>query len=86
MLDVTLRAGVLALLEELRERWGVSLLYITHDLLSARLVTDDIMVLNSGRVVERGRTADVLRHPTDPYTIALLDAVPNPAKTREALA
>ena len=86
MLDVTLRAGVLALLQELRERWGVSLLYITHDLLSARLVTDDIMVLNGGRVVERGRTAEVLRHPTDPYTIALLDAVPNPARTREALA
>ncbi|GAB3585764.1 ABC transporter ATP-binding protein [Leifsonia lichenia] len=86
MLDVTLRAGVLALLEDLRERWGVSLLYITHDLLSARLVTDDIMVLNSGRVVERGRTADVLRHPSDPYTIELLDAVPNPARAREALA
>jgi peptide/nickel transport system ATP-binding protein len=86
MLDVTLRAGVLALLEDLREQWGVSLLYITHDLLSARLVTDDIMVLNSGRVVERGRTADVLRHPSDPYTIELLDAVPNPARAREALA
>ncbi|KRC51838.1 glutathione ABC transporter ATP-binding protein [Leifsonia sp. Root227] len=86
MLDVTLRAGVLALLEDLREQWGVSLLYITHDLLSARLVTDDIMVLNSGRVVERGKTADVLRHPSDPYTIELLDAVPNPARAREALA
>jgi len=86
MLDVTLRAGVLALLEDLREQWGVSLLYITHDLLSARLVTDDIMVLNTGRVAERGRTADVLRHPSDPYTIELLDAVPNPARAREALA
>ncbi len=53
MLDVTLRAGVLALLEDLREQWGVSLLYITHDLLSARLITDDIMVLHDGAVVER---------------------------------
>lgn len=86
MLDVTLRAGVLALLEDLREQWGLSLLYITHDLLSARLVTDDIMVLNAGQVVERGRTADVLQHPTDPYTVQLLDAVPNPARAREALA
>ncbi|MFF1571109.1 ABC transporter ATP-binding protein [Leifsonia sp. NPDC058292] len=86
MLDVSLRAGVLALLQDLRERWGVSMLYITHDLLSARLVTDDIMVLNSGRVVERGKTAEVLQHPVDPYTIQLLDAVPNPARTREALA
>ena len=48
MLDVSLRAGVLALLEDLREQWGVSLLYITHDLLSARLITDDIMVLHDG--------------------------------------
>jgi peptide/nickel transport system ATP-binding protein len=86
MLDVSLRAGVLALLQDLRERWGVSMLYITHDLLSARLVTDDIMVLNSGRVVERGSTAEVLQHPVDPYTVQLLDAVPNPARTREALA
>ncbi len=80
MLDVTLRAGVLALLEDLREQWGVSLLYITHDLLSARLITDDIMVLHDGAVVERGRTADVLQNPQDSYTIDLLDAVPNPRR------
>ncbi|ONI61005.1 glutathione ABC transporter ATP-binding protein [Leifsonia sp. ALI-44-B] len=86
MLDVSLRAGVLALLEDLREQWGVSMLYITHDLLSARLVTDNIMVLNQGRVVERGVTADVLRNPTDPYTIELLDAVPNPARAKRGAA
>nr|WP_235556745.1 ABC transporter ATP-binding protein [Microbacterium sp. GCS4] len=80
MLDVSLRAGVLALLEDLRERWGISMLYITHDLLSARLVTENILVLNSGRVVERGETAEVLQHPEDPYTVQLLDAVPNPAR------
>ncbi|WP_228504455.1 ABC transporter ATP-binding protein [Curtobacterium sp. VKM Ac-1395] len=84
MLDVTLRAGVLALLEDLREQWGVSLLYITHDLLSARLITDDIMVLHDGAVVERGRTADVLQHPQDDYTVALLDAVPNPRRRLSA--
>lgn len=78
MLDMSLRAGVLALLEDLRETRGVSMLYITHDLLSARLVTDRIMVLNKGVVVERGDTADVLRHPADDYTVQLLDAVPNP--------
>ncbi|KQO81100.1 glutathione ABC transporter ATP-binding protein [Frigoribacterium sp. Leaf263] len=81
MLDVSLRAGVLALLEDLREQWGVSLLYITHDLLSARLITDDIMVLNQGAVVERGGTAEVLQRPTDLYTITLLDAVPNPRRS-----
>jgi len=80
MLDVSLRAGVLALLEDLREQWGVSLLYITHDLLSARVVTDNIMVLNHGAVVERGNTAQVLQNPQDDYTIRLLDAIPNPRK------
>lgn len=80
MLDVSLRAGVLALLEDLRERWGISMLYITHDLLSARLVTENILVLNGGRVVERGETSEVLRHPEDPYTVQLLDAVPNPSR------
>ena len=80
MLDVSLRAGVLALLEDLREQWGVSMLYITHDLLSARLVTDRIMVLNQGRVVERGETAQVLRHSQEDYTVQLLDAIPNPRK------
>ena len=84
MLDVSLRAGVLALLEDLREQWGVSMLYITHDLLSARIVTDNIMVLNHGRVVERGDTADVLRNPQDEYTVRLLDAIPNPKRTKVA--
>ncbi|MCT1479496.1 ABC transporter ATP-binding protein [Microbacterium sp. p3-SID336] len=82
MLDVSLRAGVLALLEDLRERWGISMLYITHDLLSARLVTENILVLNGGRVVERGETSQVLQHPEDPYTVELLDAVPNPSRIR----
>jgi peptide/nickel transport system ATP-binding protein len=80
MLDVSLRAGVLALLEDLREQWGVSMLYITHDLLSARVVTDNIMVLNQGAVVESGNTADVLRNPQHEYTMRLLDAIPNPRK------
>jgi peptide/nickel transport system ATP-binding protein len=80
MLDVSLRAGVLALLDDLRTDRGVSMLYITHDLLSARVVTDNILVLNRGRVVERGETAQVLQNPTDEYTIRLLDAVPNPAR------
>jgi peptide/nickel transport system ATP-binding protein len=78
MLDVSLRAGVLRLLAELRRQRGLSLLYITHDLLSARLVTDEILVLNSGRIVEQGPTKQVLQHPTHGYTIQLLDAVANP--------
>jgi len=78
MLDVSLRAGILRLLAKLREERGLSLLYITHDLLSARVVTDQILVLNEGRVVERGQTKHVLQNPQDDYTIKLLDAVATP--------
>jgi peptide/nickel transport system ATP-binding protein len=78
MLDVSLRAGVLKLLADLRAEHGLSLLYITHDLLSARVVTDQILVLHHGRIVERGVTKDVLQHPKDDYTIELLDAIANP--------
>jgi len=78
MLDVTLRAGILALLDELRRERGVSLLYITHDLLSARVLTDEIIVLENGRVVESGVTAEVLQHPRHDYSKALIAAAPNP--------
>jgi peptide/nickel transport system ATP-binding protein len=74
MLDVSLRAGVLELLRST----GVGMLYITHDLLSARVVADRMFVLHEGRVVEHGRTVDVLRNPKDDYTRALLDALPTP--------
>jgi peptide/nickel transport system ATP-binding protein len=78
MLDVSLRAGVLSLLADLRRDRGLSLLYITHDLLSARAITDEVLVMHSGRIVERGVTSQVLRHPQHEYTIRLLEAVPNP--------
>lgn len=78
MLDVSLRAGVLDLLAAT----GVSLLYITHDLLSARVVADRMLVLHEGRVVEHGPTVDVLRNPRDEYTRALLDALPTPFAQR----
>ncbi|MFE5775570.1 ABC transporter ATP-binding protein [Brachybacterium sp. NPDC056505] len=84
MLDVSLRAGVLSLLRELRETTGVSLLYITHDLLSARLVTDEIIVLHEGRIAEDGPTAQVMRAPRDEYTIRLLDAIPDPRRALSA--
>src|SRR6185312_3466975 len=78
MLDVSLRAGVLTLLRQLRAERGLSLLYITHDLLSARVVTDRILVLEGGRVVERGPTKQVLMHPEHDYTKRLLDAIATP--------
>jgi peptide/nickel transport system ATP-binding protein len=78
MLDVSLRAGILELLADLRRERGLSLLYITHDLLSARVITEELLVLNAGRIVEQGPTKQVLQHPRHSYTARLLDAVPNP--------
>jgi ABC-type glutathione transport system ATPase component len=78
MLDVSLRAGVLNLLAELRRDRGLSLLYITHDLLSARVITDELLVLYRGQVVEQGATKEVLQHPDHPYTRQLIGAIANP--------
>ena len=78
MLDVSIRVGVLNLMSELREREGVSFLYITHDVASARYLADRVLVMYAGHLVEEGRAEDVLRHPKHPYTQLLLSAVPDP--------
>ena len=81
MLDVSLRAGILGLLRELRETDGISLLYITHDLLSARAISDELLVLQEGRLVEHGPARQVLQHPEHEYTRRLIDAIPQPGST-----
>lgn len=78
MLDVSIRIGVLNLMQELRRREGVSFLYITHDIASARYVADRLVVMYAAKVVEEGPTEDVLQHPKHPYTQLLLSAVPDP--------
>jgi peptide/nickel transport system ATP-binding protein len=75
-LDVSVQAQVLNLMQELQQRFGVAYLFISHDLAVIGLMCDDTIVLNEGRVVERGATAELLRAPRDPYTQRLLDAVP----------
>jgi peptide/nickel transport system ATP-binding protein len=78
MLDVSIRVGVLNLMAELRKREGVSILYITHDLASARYIADRIIVMYAGHVVEVGPTEQLLAAPRHPYTKLLLSAVPDP--------
>ncbi|MEV0796908.1 ABC transporter ATP-binding protein [Kribbella sp. NPDC050281] len=78
MLDVSIRAEIIALLDKLVRDRGIAMLYITHDLLSARLLADDVMVLNQGVMVERGPTLDVIGEAKDPYTRKLLAAIPRP--------
>ncbi len=75
-LDVTVQAGILDLLLDLQERTGIGILMITHDLGVARLVSDRIHVMRDGRFVESGEVEQIAEHPRDPYTRALLDAVP----------
>ncbi|MET8981144.1 ATP-binding cassette domain-containing protein [Streptomyces sp. NPDC004539] len=77
-LDVSVQAQVLNLLRGIRERSSVAFLFVSHDLAVVRQVTDHCLVMRHGRVVEQGRTADVLDHPQNPYTQELLDAVPGP--------
>jgi peptide/nickel transport system ATP-binding protein len=78
MLDVSIRVGVLNLMSELREHEGVSFLYITHDVASARYLADRVLVMYAGHLVEEGLTDDVLHQPKHPYTQLLLSAVPDP--------
>jgi oligopeptide/dipeptide ABC transporter ATP-binding protein len=78
MLDVSIRIGLLNVMAKLREDENVSILYITHDIASARYVSDRLIVMYAGHVVEGGPTEAVLRNPKHPYTQLLLSAVPDP--------
>jgi len=78
MLDVSIRTGVMHLMQELADRLGVTYLYITHDLAVARYMSNRIAVMYLGKIVEMGDTEEVLSKPLHPYTKALLSAVPIP--------
>lgn len=77
-LDVSIQAQILNLLADIRERSDIAYLFISHDLAVVNQISDRCLVMESGRVVEQGRTREVLSSPTQPYTRALRDAVPRP--------
>lgn len=83
MLDVSIRAEVLNVMLSLRERFGISFVFITHDLAVARHITDRIAIMYLGKIVESGKTEEVIFDPRHPYTEALLQAVPSPDPTAE---
>jgi peptide/nickel transport system ATP-binding protein len=77
-LDVSVQAQVLNLMQDLQERFGLAYLFISHDLAVVDLVCDELIVLQNGRVVERGLTDEVLNAPKQAYTRRLIEAVPKP--------
>lgn len=77
-LDVSVQAQVLNTIADVRERTGATIIFISHDLAVVRQVTDDIIVMRSGEIVETGTTADVLDSPQHPYTQLLRASVPTP--------
>jgi peptide/nickel transport system ATP-binding protein len=78
MLDVSVRLGILNLLNDMKRQLGLAVLYITHDIATARYVAEDIMVMYAGQIVEWGGMESVLGNPQHPYTRLLLSAVPDP--------
>jgi len=78
MLDVSIRLEMLTLLDDLRTRFQLALLYITHDIASARYFADEILVMYAGEIVERGPAEDVTQQPAHPYTQLLVASAPDP--------
>jgi peptide/nickel transport system ATP-binding protein len=85
MLDVSVRAGILELMKDLKDRFRISYVYITHDLSTSRYIGDKIAIMYAGKIVEMGAVDTVLLNPLHPYTQALIDAVsePNPTNLQE---
>jgi peptide/nickel transport system ATP-binding protein len=78
MLDVSIRLEMLNLLDDLRARLSLAMLYITHDIASARYFADEVLVMYGGQIVERGPAEDVTQHPAHPYTQLLIASAPDP--------
>ena len=79
MLDVSIRAEILELLKEIQTKNKISMIYITHDLATAKHFADKIVILNSGKIIEKGSIDEVLSNPQNEYTKLLIAAVSEPA-------
>ncbi len=77
-LDVTVQAGIFEVLFQLQQQLGLTYLFVSHDLALVRQVADTVSVLKDGRIIESGTVAQVLAHPRELYTRALLEAIPRP--------
>lgn len=78
MLDVSIRLGVLNLMQKMKQELGIGFLYITHDLATAHYIAEETAVMYKGQIVEWGSTQSILTNPQHPYTKLLISAVPDP--------
>jgi peptide/nickel transport system ATP-binding protein len=85
MLDVSIRLEMLNLLDDLRRRFSLAMLYITHDIASARYFADEILVMYAGEIVERGPAEELTQLPAHPYTQLLVASAPDPDNLGSAL-
>jgi peptide/nickel transport system ATP-binding protein len=83
MLDVSIRIGVLNLLQDLKQTFQLAILYITHDIASARYFADTTMVMYAGQIIERGSSEQVTQKPAHPYTQLLIASAPDPDELAE---
>ena len=85
MLDVSIRLEVLDVIDQLRKRLQLTVLYITHDIASARYFADETLVMYAGEIVERGPSEELTQHPAHPYSQLLLAAAPDPDRLGAAV-
>jgi peptide/nickel transport system ATP-binding protein len=85
MLDVSIRLEMLNLLDDLRRRFRLAMLYITHDIASARYFADEVLVMYAGEIVERGPAEELTQRPAHPYTQLLVASAPDPDNLGSAL-
>ena len=83
MVDASLRLKILDLMKSLRDELQTSFVYITHDLATAYQISDTIIILNRGRIVEQGTAEEVIKNPQHPYSQSLVDAIPSPIPTSD---
>ena len=76
-LDVSVRAQILNLLTDLKKELGLAMVFISHDIQTVRYISDDIIVMNGGKIVEQGEAKQVFQNPQDPYSKMLLGAAPS---------
>ena len=82
MIDASSRAEILYLMRGLQKTYGITFLYITHDIATARHFSDRIAVMYAGRIVEMGPSDRIIEEPLHPYTVALIRAIPEPDPAR----